>query len=86
MKKLTGNCAINFKLWAVEKYGYSDVYYLGLPVILEFFDQVIDWELAKGNPAIGEMKERIIIAKTLQVIDKMNELYNAEYETIKQGI
>jgi hypothetical protein len=81
---LSGNCEVDFKNWALEKYGYSDIYYLGFPVVFEFFDQFLDWELPKGNHAIGEMKERILIAKMTETIKLMNQVYNENHDKIKQ--
>tara|TARA_R110000868_G_scaffold309986_2_gene571217 strand:+ start:3048 stop:3305 length:258 start_codon:yes stop_codon:yes gene_type:complete len=79
---LTGNCEIDFKRWALKKYGYSDIYYLGLPVIFEFFDQFIDYQLPKSTPAIGTLKERILISNMQKTIRMMNDLYNEKHEEI----
>lgn len=76
MLRLTGNCATDFAKWAIEKYGYSDIYYLGIPVVLEFFDQFIDWEIPKIKHTIGVLKERVLIVKLKETIALMNNLYN----------
>ncbi|MGL4336353.1 MAG: hypothetical protein ACRCST_05610 [Turicibacter sp.] len=78
MDYLTDKCAIDFREFALEKYGYSDVYYLGFPVVMEFFDETMDYKFPKIKE-IGEIRERKLIEITREFIKYMNNLYNSTF-------
>jgi hypothetical protein len=78
MEYLTGKCKIDFINFTLEKYGYSNIYYLGLPIILKFFDDSMDYEFPKINE-IGELKEIKTIELTILFIKQMNKLYNETF-------
>lgn len=78
MEYLTGKCKIDFINFTLKKYGYSNIYYLGLPVILEFFDDTMNYEFPKINE-IGELREIKTIETIILFIKHMNKLYNETF-------
>lgn len=85
MVTLTGNCKKDFETWALNKYGYTDIYYLGLPTVLEFFDQFLEWEMPRIK-AIGEIRQRHLIQNIKNTIEACNKVYNSNYDEIKSTL
>lgn len=82
MSYLTGRCEQDFIKWATEVYGYGDQYYLGLPVIIQFLEEFVDFHFPR-RIMIGELRERTIVSDQINAIKQANKLYNEEklYET-----